>query len=347
MDLAIFKKKKTKQLWTIFRSRFARFSDPVCKHDPVDIMVFITNRCNLRCTTCPFTRQSPYSPEKNTPDMPLALFKSILDTYSGASLIGLVGGEPLLHPHLKTFIQVAADRKLTVNLSTNGVLLDEKMSNILLDTPLHFLNVSLDAPDEDEYKRMRNGSPELFKTVLKNIEVFSKLRKSRGNPVQLWLSCVIGRDNIHRIPDFARLAKSLGADRVFCQNVLSYQCSDLTSGAGSLKDTPEIREQLKNLQLPDDIDVVLPPLVPLDDDCQCSRCIHPFKMLTVDGGGNLSPCCVIPPHPKYGNLQQNLKHWHAGPELVSIRKDMLAGNPAFADICLDCWERFSLGQHSE
>ncbi len=269
------------------------------------------------------------------------LFGEILDHYSGASVIGIVGGEPLLHPELEALIRIGADHRMTVNLSTNGSLLTTDRIGRLLDTPLGFLNISLDAATASEYQRVRGGSPELFSHIVESARRFTELRTKVSSPIKLLLSFVTDQHNVMQIPDFARLALDIGADQVFCQTILSYQCSTITSGAGTLKDTPEMRTVLKNLPLPSGISIVLPKLVPISD-CRCADCIHPFTSLALDGAGNLSPCCVIPPHPRYGNLAEDIQAWRHGVAMKKIRNGILSDTDAFSDICLDCWERFSL-----
>ncbi len=333
------------QRFNTFRTRFGRFSDPVCNHDPCDIMAFITTRCNFLCNTCPYTHESPYSPAPDIPDISTDLFRKILRYYRRASVIGLVGGEPLLHPELDQLIGIAAGMKMTVNLSTNASLLTEERARKLLKSPLGFLNISLDAADPAEYLRLRGGDEKTYQMILSNTRRLADLQKTMDSPVQIVLSFVTDAHNVTRIPDFARLGIELGADQVFCQTMLSYDCSDITSGTGSLQDTPEVRQRIAGLDIPDGITVVPPQLIPLDDDCRCVHCVHPFKMLSFDGAGNLSPCCILPPHPRYGNLQQDPDAWRKGKELMDIRQSMLDERDAFADICLDCWERFTMGQH--
>ncbi len=52
------------------------------------------------------------------------------------SMVGLVGGEPLLHPKIDEMITIASKRKMTVNLSTNGYFLTEERIRSLLKSPL-------------------------------------------------------------------------------------------------------------------------------------------------------------------------------------------------------------------
>ncbi|MBN1297541.1 hypothetical protein JXA80_12220, partial [bacterium] len=136
----------------------------------------------------------------------------------------------------------------------------------------------------------------------------------------------------------------LGADTVFCQSVLAYQCSSVTTGDWTLWDTPDNRRILESVAHPSDIRFVPPVLVPEDEHagCRCVRCIHPFKLLAVDGAGNLSPCCVIPPHPRFGSLSDDPHAWHHGEALLRFRQSMLQDADATEEICLHCWERYSL-----
>jgi MoaA/NifB/PqqE/SkfB family radical SAM enzyme len=344
MNLLKLKNKRFKQIFNMARIKMTNTIRPVCTHDPIDLMVFITNRCNLKCRTCPFTNQSPYSPPDRISDLTVEMFRRVLDNYSGAQLVGLVGGEPLLHPQLPELIGIAADHRMSVNVSTNGTLLNSEWSRKLLGQPLGFLNVSLDAADAADYQRVRGGSREIYEKILTNIRTFNSLRVALKSRTLLYLSYVTDQYNLTRLPEFAALAKELNADRVFCQNLLPYQCSDITIRESSLSDTPDNRRRLSELRLPDGIDVLLPSLSPAPGSGRTASCRHPFRMLAFDGGGNLSPCCVIPPHPKYGSLMTDLNAWRRAEALIKIRNEMIQAKEASAEICLECWERYSLGK---
>lgn len=322
--------------------RTARCVHPVCRHDPESIMVFVTNRCNFSCNTCPFTQPSPWSPPDAVPDISVQLFTDILNQYRGATMVGLVGGEPLLHPELDELVRIAAGKKMVVNLSTNGSLLTEERIHQLLRLPLGFINISLDAVDETEFFRLRGGSPETYQQVKKNAARLGKIRKTMRSTISFKLSFVTDQVNIHRIPEFFECAKDLGADTVFCQSVLSYRCSAVTSGDAVLWDNPSNRRILESVNIPRDIHFVPPLLVPIAPDNPSIRCIHPFTLLSFDGAGNLSPCCVIPPHNRFGNLSNGYDAWRTGDMMQTFRMEMLGNAPASETICLQCWERFSL-----
>ncbi len=342
MNPGRFRGRSARQIANMIRLRLSGWRREICRHDPAEIMVFITNRCNLVCYTCPFMRRSPYSPVTDVPDLSPSFWREILEEYPGAQRVGIVGGEPLLHPEWPEIVRIAAARRMEVNLSTNGVLLDDDRIAMILDLPIGFLNVSLDASTSEDYRRMRGGSDEIYHGILGNVRRFAEARARASNPIRLVLSHVTDTVNLERIPAFARLAIDLGADQVFCQNMLPYGSSDLTLEGCSLVDSDENRRRLNALDLPSGIVVIPPRLIDTGVSGRNARCKHPFRMLTMDGAGNLSPCCVIPPHPKYGDMRAARRAWRSGSEMRAIRKAMLAGDDAFAEICLTCWERFTL-----
>ena len=104
------------------------------------IYLEISNVCNLRCSFCPGTRRKPgLITEEN--------FSFLLDAlrpYTDYLYFHLMG-EPLGHPKLRRFLELAGDAGFRVILTTNGTLL-AKNQQILLDSPaLHKVNVSLHA----------------------------------------------------------------------------------------------------------------------------------------------------------------------------------------------------------
>ena len=104
------------------------------------IYLEISNVCNLRCSFCPGTRRKPgLITEEN--------FSFLLDAlrpYTDYLYFHLMG-EPLGHPKLGRFLELAGDAGFRVILTTNGTLL-AKNQQILLDSPaLHKVNVSLHA----------------------------------------------------------------------------------------------------------------------------------------------------------------------------------------------------------
>ena len=102
------------------------------------IYVEISNLCNLSCAFCPGTKRKP---GRMTAEQFAQLLPK-LRPYTEYLYFHLMG-EPLCHPELQEFLNLAKDFK--VILTTNGTLLSHQQE-LLLSTPnLHKVNISLHA----------------------------------------------------------------------------------------------------------------------------------------------------------------------------------------------------------
>ncbi len=100
----------------------------------------ISNICNLHCRFCPGTKR----PLKAMTEAEFASLLPKLRPYTDYLYFHLMG-EPLCHPLLKQFLNLADAHGFKVILTTNGVLLP-RLQDILLQAPaLHKLNISLHA----------------------------------------------------------------------------------------------------------------------------------------------------------------------------------------------------------
>ena len=100
----------------------------------------ISNICNLSCRFCPGTHRKPHS-------LTLDEFTFLLEQITGWTdyLYFHLMGEPLCHPRLEQFLQMAGAAGFKVILTTNGTLL-ERQQDVLLNAPgLHKINISLHA----------------------------------------------------------------------------------------------------------------------------------------------------------------------------------------------------------
>ena len=104
------------------------------------IYLEISNVCNLSCAFCPGTKRSKHI-------MTEGEFRSLmpkLRPYADYLYFHLMG-EPLLHPNLAKFLEIAGEFDFKVILTTNGTLL-RKQQEVLLSSPaLHKVNISLHA----------------------------------------------------------------------------------------------------------------------------------------------------------------------------------------------------------
>ena len=104
------------------------------------IYLEISNICNLHCSFCPGTKRK----KRSLTEAEFSYLLPKLRPYSDFLYFHLMG-EPLCHPKLERFLELAGNAGFKVILTTNGTLLKEKQ-DILLSAPgLHKMNISLHA----------------------------------------------------------------------------------------------------------------------------------------------------------------------------------------------------------
>lgn len=109
------------------------------------IYLEISNICNLRCAFCPGTKRK----KKALSEEEFALLLPKLRPYADYLYFHLMG-EPLCHPNLSRFLELAGCAGFKVILTTNGTLLRAKQEVLLSSSALHKVNVSLHAFEANE-----------------------------------------------------------------------------------------------------------------------------------------------------------------------------------------------------
>ena len=100
----------------------------------------ISNRCNLHCAFCPGTKRAPRTMEEREFSILLEKLRPWTD-YLYFHLMG----EPLCHPELERFLELAGQAGFRVILTTNGTLLPRRQALLLAAPALHKVNISLHA----------------------------------------------------------------------------------------------------------------------------------------------------------------------------------------------------------
>jgi len=100
----------------------------------------ISNICNLNCAFCPGTRRQ----KKALTEADMEVLFPKLRPYTDFLYFHLMG-EPLCHPSLGSFLEMAHSYGFRVILTTNGTLLSRKQALLLASPALHKVNISLHA----------------------------------------------------------------------------------------------------------------------------------------------------------------------------------------------------------
>lgn len=104
------------------------------------IYLEISNLCNLSCAFCPGTRRQ----KKALNEAEFSMLLPKIRPYTDFLYFHLMG-EPLLHPKLERFLELAGDAGFKVILTTNGTLLPKQQAMLLNAPALHKVNISLHA----------------------------------------------------------------------------------------------------------------------------------------------------------------------------------------------------------
>jgi len=187
------------------------------------VIFYPTSRCNSRCISCDWWKQSGEG------DLSLAEIDDLAGTLPalGTKVVVFSGGEPLLRPEVFDAASMFRARGLTLHLLTSGILL-ERFANRVAH---HFARVcvSLDAPAEDLYEQIRGVAA--FGTVARGV---ARLRALAPSP-EATARATLHKANYREMPNLIDCARTLGLDGI------SFLPADVTSRAFGRDHAPDAR----------------------------------------------------------------------------------------------------------
>lgn len=130
--------------------------------EPALLVLTVTRDCNLRCSYCPTVKEGWPSLTIADAERALELFAS---RYGGGT-VKLFGGEPLLVPDVVRAALARAEMLpaiKSIQLSTNGLGLDDAWLDAIERHPKAILQISMDGRPED-HRRHRRALPKIADT---------------------------------------------------------------------------------------------------------------------------------------------------------------------------------------
>jgi cytosylglucuronate decarboxylase len=163
--------------------------------------------CNSSCMMCDFSK------ERVLPRLPQAgLLQALRGLVEhGVQEIRFTGGEPLLYTELTGLIAAAATAGATVRLMTNGWLLSDERVELLLESGLSQLVVSIDGPQAALHDRIR-ATPGLFQRAMNGIEHARSYAGRRRLSLSIGVTTIVMAENYRLFPEFPRLLADYGCD---------------------------------------------------------------------------------------------------------------------------------------
>ena len=275
--------------------------------------------CNLNCIMC--EEHSPYSDfiprlYKETGVKRRRMeFETVENIFNQAEKLGVTEiipstmGEPLLYKEFDKIFELAKEKNIKINLTTNGTFPKKTVlewAKLIVPNTTD-IKISWNGATKETSQKVMVGID--FDQAISNVKEFVKYRdeyfKQSGYFCRVTFQLTFMKNNMHELADIVKLAASLGVDRVKGHQLWAHfsEIKEL-----SMKDSKEsvikwngyveeanlAQEQFRK---PNGEKVILENIIPLNvtevkevpEEYEC-----PFlsKELWISATGKISPCCA-------------------------------------------------------
>lgn len=189
------------------------------KH-PKKLYLEITTHCNLNCAMCvKYMKDTDISEDH----FPLKLFDKIIPSLPTLESLILNGiGEPLIHPQLIDFIQVARKHmkpESSIGFQSNGLLLNEELAESLIRAGLNTICLSVDDISE-ETSSIKSGHS--FNSVQKAVQHLREAKSKLNKPFEIGLEIVLSKSTIDTLPQLVAWAGKSHIDYILATHLILY-----------------------------------------------------------------------------------------------------------------------------
>lgn len=286
---------------------------------PSQVLMDITEVCNLACTHCPhpaFAKSEHYSGRHLDPALNDKMVEEVRLHGQGRTryIRYAANGEPLVHPDGYDMIETAVRHSgVYVTLTTNGKIMNEVRTQRLLEAGVHLIDISIDAFTPETYARIRVKG-DLAVTRGNVLRLLQWVRESKST-TRVVVSFVEQPGNRHEAADFESYWKQQGADYVVIRRL--HSCSGAIAG---------LAEQRRH------------------DQAAGSRrpCLYPWERIAVNARGDLAFC---PSDWVHGSRiadyrETTIRETWQGPFYAALRAAHQGGDYAGHRFCGECpdWE---------
>lgn len=297
---------------------------PVLNSFPPQVIIDITNICNLKCPLCP-TGARLLDREKGKMD--IRLYEDLLDQLKAKVLVIHLynWGEPLMLRKFEQYCHLAKQRGFVVSTSSNlNIQLSRQKVADIINSGLDRLIVSFDGLSEKTYQLYRKGGD--FGLLCQNLRLLVEMKKDLGKKYPLiTLQFVRHKTNHDDLKHLGRACLKLGAD--FWQTVDILLLFGLGDNERLIKQWIT-EDRLDNSKERFDIRKTEQGL----------PCVHLWKYPIINFDGTISPCCyVYLQSDDIGDLKQNTFYniWNSK-RYVKARKMFSEKNDYGLKPCSDC-----------
>jgi MoaA/NifB/PqqE/SkfB family radical SAM enzyme len=175
----------------------------VLKSYPRIIQIVLTTICNLHCIMC---AKKNHDSGFIFPDKDL---KDLIGIMPYLQKLILRGGEVFFDKRIYQILDEANKNNVKIEIITNGLLLNEKLINKLIDNNTDIV-FSIDSPVKHTYESIRVGAK--FENLLKILHLVNKIKKRRNSRIAFSINMVVMKRNYHEIADMIKFASKYKFD---------------------------------------------------------------------------------------------------------------------------------------
>jgi len=182
---------------------------------PRYVTVFVNWACNLSCRECwlygDSASENTWLEEVKREQISLDMWNGLVDELAANTAtpsISIMGGEPLMHPHILELVRQAKQRApaCSLDMSTNGTLLP-RMADGLVDGGIDIVYISLDGPTPEINNPIRGRNS--FERVVTGVKALQQACREAGRGPRIALNFTLTGMNYTALPGMVRLAEEL------------------------------------------------------------------------------------------------------------------------------------------
>lgn len=297
-----------------------RLAEALPLETPYVVQIFPVYACNFKCGYCIFSVDKSsrgFFSDKNLMDF--NLYRKCVDEMVSfpekIKVLRFVGvGEPLLHKKIVDMVAHTADRQIaqTIEIVTNGVLLDNAMVDALVAAGLNRLVISIQGTSQNKYEDVA-GTKIDFDRFLENLQYLYQNKKDVHVYIKVVDTALEGEDDRKRFYEiFGNLCDSIAVENtvpihkaIDFSNILSNKDNALTQFG-----------------------------LPVE---KVAICPQPFFHFQINPDGKVVPCYSWDYPAILGDCnEENVVDIWNGEKFRSFRRAMLDGLSKASEVCTDC-----------
>lgn len=285
------------------------------KDYPFHVQLHLTDKCNLKCKHC-YEGERQCIDEWRYDELSM-MIKKLDETFIKWNVegeISLVGGEPLLYPHItKLLYDIRKTESISrIAILTNGTIMTNDIKSAILDTT-PAVQISIDGINEEKHDYIRGKGN--YKKAINSIKWYV------DNGIDVFVHYVISKNSVPITKDFIMYINSLGVKQITFSRVVPMGSSDESVMLNS-SDLHTVFDDLNSyaVQLPENgmsINTTRPLWACYG---KTGRCPVGIQTITILPDGTVLPCRRLPI--PVGNIKEQslFEIWYKSDVLWNLRK---------------------------